>query len=125
MEQSCVVWNSSITEENCNDLERIQKAALRIIMGKNYINYKNALLKADLEPLKIRRDKLCKTFAEKCLQSEHESTIKMFPRNKRKHIMKIRESEKFQTNYANTTRFQQSSIPFMQRLLNNNNNNYF
>ena len=76
LEQSCVVWNSSLTEENCDDLERVQKAAVRIIVGKNYTNYENALLKADLEPLKIRRDKLSKTFAEKCLQSEHEPTKK-------------------------------------------------
>ena len=124
LEQSCVVWNSSLTEENCDDLERVQKAAVRVIVGKNYTNYENALLKADLEPLKIRRDKLSKTFAEKCLQSEHEPTKKMFPRNKKKHIMKIRDSEKFQVNHANTLRLQQSSIPFMQRLLNNNNNNY-
>ena len=55
-EQSCVVWNSSITVENSDDLERVQKTAVRIIVGKNYTNFENALMKADLEPLKIRRD---------------------------------------------------------------------
>ena len=120
LEQSCVVWNSSLTAENCDDLERVQKAAVRIIIGKNYTNYENALMKADLEPLKTRRDELCKTFAEKCTISEHEPTKKMFPINKKKHSMKIRDSDKFKVNHANTLRLQQSAIPFMQRLLNNN-----
>ena len=29
LEQSCVVWHSSLTEENSQDLERIQKSAVR------------------------------------------------------------------------------------------------
>ena len=33
LEQSCVVWLSSLTEDNSNDLERIQKHALKIILG--------------------------------------------------------------------------------------------
>ena len=118
MEQSCVVWNSSITVENSDDLERVQKAAVRIIVGQNYTNYENALMKADLEPLKIRRDELCKTFAEKSLESEHEPTQKMFTLNRKKHHMGVRDSERFGVNYAYPTRFQKSSNPFMQRLLN-------
>ena len=34
LEQSCVVWHSSLTQENSEDLERVQKAAVRIILGK-------------------------------------------------------------------------------------------
>ena len=33
LEQSCVVWHSSLTEDNSNDLERVQKSAVRIILG--------------------------------------------------------------------------------------------
>ena len=32
LEQSCVVWNSSLTAENTSDLERIEKAAVQIMM---------------------------------------------------------------------------------------------
>ena len=35
LEQSAVVWHSSLTEENINDLERIQKTACKIILGTN------------------------------------------------------------------------------------------
>ena len=30
LEQSCTVWHSGLTEENCQDLERIKKTALKI-----------------------------------------------------------------------------------------------
>ena len=59
LEQSCVVWHSSLTAENAQELERIQKAAVRIILGKNFENYEEALEKIDLQPLNVRRDDLC------------------------------------------------------------------
>ena len=42
LEQSAVVWHSSLVKRNKNDLERVQKAALRVIMGKQFTNYKNS-----------------------------------------------------------------------------------
>ena len=39
LEQSATVWHSSITEENSKDLCRVQKAAVRIIMGSDYVSY--------------------------------------------------------------------------------------
>ena len=37
LEQSAVVWPSSITEENSYDLERVQRSALKVILGEKYI----------------------------------------------------------------------------------------
>ena len=34
VEQSCVAWNSSLTLENINDLESVQKAAVRLMLGQ-------------------------------------------------------------------------------------------
>ena len=39
LEQSAAVWSSSLTQENINDLERVQKSAVRIIIGKPYESY--------------------------------------------------------------------------------------
>ena len=36
LEQSCTVWHSSLTLENTEDLERIQKSAVRVILGDQY-----------------------------------------------------------------------------------------
>ena len=68
LEQSCVVWHSSLTEENVMDLERVQKAAIRLSLGEKYENYEDGLLRANLESLKERREKLCKTFAIRCMK---------------------------------------------------------
>ena len=50
---------------------KISKAAIRLILGEKYENYKDGLLRANLEPIKERREKLCKTFAIKCMKSEN------------------------------------------------------
>ena len=39
LEQSFVVWGSSITQENEEDLERTQKSFVRIVLGDKYSNY--------------------------------------------------------------------------------------
>ena len=39
LEQSATVWHSSLTEENSDDLERVQKSAVKIILGDGYIDY--------------------------------------------------------------------------------------
>ena len=43
LEQSAVVWHSSLTNKNRSDLERVQKGAVRVIMGQNHKTYKNSL----------------------------------------------------------------------------------
>ena len=40
LEQSATVWHSSLTNENVNDLERIQKSAIEIILRDDYTAYK-------------------------------------------------------------------------------------
>ena len=51
LEQSCTVWHSSLTIQNSNDLERVQKVAWNIILKDKFINYKNALNKLELKSL--------------------------------------------------------------------------
>ena len=62
LEQSSVVWHSSLTAENINDLERVQKSAVKIILGGKYQSYKKALDVLDLETLDSRRNYLCLKF---------------------------------------------------------------
>ena len=51
-EQSAVVWHSSFLGKNRQDLERIQKVAVRVIMGKNDKNYRQSLKDLKLKTLK-------------------------------------------------------------------------
>ena len=55
LEQSCVVWGTSITETESQELERVQKCALRIIYQAEYISYENALMLSGLPDLSKRR----------------------------------------------------------------------
>ena len=43
LEQSAAVWSSSLTQKNMEDLERVQKAAVRLINGKPYESYSETL----------------------------------------------------------------------------------
>ena len=115
LEQSCQVWHSSITEENSNDLERVQKDALKIILQENYVCYESALHKMNLMDLKSRRELLCGKFALSCISNQ--KTSKMFPN--RNNLKSLRKNEKFEVIYARTKRYKNTSIPYMQSLLNN------
>ena len=117
LEQSAVVWHSSLTNKNRSDLERVQKGAVRLIMGQNYKTYKNSLKVLKLDTLEKRREKLCLQFAKKCTMNEKMKV--MFPLNNREHKMEIRNKKKYKVLKANTKRLKQSALPYMRRLLNN------
>ena len=117
LEHSCTVWHSGLTAENSEDLERIQKCALKIILQNAYKSYESALLMLDLESLDERRDRLCLQFAKKC--QGHEKMKELFPLNIKTHPMLTRFSELHQVNNAHTKRLQNSPVIYMQRLLNN------
>jgi hypothetical protein len=51
VEQSAVVWHSSITKGEQRDLERTQKVALRIILKGSYTSYPEALKLFGLDTL--------------------------------------------------------------------------
>ena len=70
LEQSATVWHSSLTEENKNDLERVQKTAIKLILGNHYLSYEQALKKLDLENLHERRETLCLAFAKKSSKNQ-------------------------------------------------------
>ena len=116
LEQSSVVWSSSLTEQNSLDLERVQKSALKIIMGDQYRSYEHSLKELGIEDLESRREKLCLKFARKCVNNE--KTKHMFPLNRKTHQMKTRQKEIYKVQFANTERLKKSPIIYMQRLLN-------
>ena len=115
VEQSAVVWSSSITQGEKIELERVQKVALRIILKDDYSDYANALKLTGLETLSIRREKLCLNFARKCVKNT--STQDMFPLKEIK--VNTRKPEKYYVPFGRTDRFKNSAIPYMSRLLNN------
>ena len=119
LEQSAVVWHSSLSFENRRDLERVQKAAVRVILGKKYTSYNNGLKMLNLETLSKRRQTLCLRFANNCLKNEKVKDF--FPKNNPKHKMKKRKKKLIKIPIANTERYKKSAIPYMKKLLNKEN----
>ena len=58
LEQSSVIWHSTLSEEDNVNLERVQKNALRNILKDKYENYENARRVLKIKTLYERREKL-------------------------------------------------------------------
>ena len=121
LEQSSPVWSSSLTEENSTDIERVQKTAIKIIMGKKYNCYKSALLELNLKTLSQRRIDLSLVFAKRTIQNK--KVKNMFPIRQENRFQKRRKTEYYKVNRASTERLKMSAIPQMQHLLNEDNKN--
>ena len=118
VETGVAVWHSGLTKVNRESIERIQKQAMKIIFRNQYTSYENALKLSKFTTLEVRREKLCLKFAKACLKVD--KLKDMFPLEYKDHNMDKRNYQKFKINHAKTERYNQSSIPYLQRLLNNN-----
>ena len=111
LEQSSVVWSSSLSE----DLERTQKSFSKLILKHSYITYEEALLALNLQTLEDRRIELSLKFAKKCLTNCKFKDL--FPENKT-HWYQTRHKEKYTVPFCNTERIKQSGIMNMIHQLN-------
>ena len=116
LEQSAVVWHNGLTKKNENDIERVQKSALRVILKHNYTGYQDALVKLGMQSLKERRNILCLKFAKNCLKIE--KFRKHFPLNTKLHTMPTRYCEKYALKKKSSERYAKSALPSMIKLLN-------
>ena len=116
-EQGVVIWNSGITKSEINDLVKIQKIALRIILGAQYKSYKSARNFFKIDPLSIRRSKLSTQFAIKLYKSD--KSDRFF-----KHVNKAVKTRTDQPlvieNFCNTTKAYNAPHNYLTRLVNQN-----
>ena len=87
-----------------NDLERVQKSAIKIILQESYKGYKKGLAQLGIDTLESRREQLCLSFAQKCVKSKKLNV--MFPKNSKLHFMNTRYEEHFEVQHANMPRRQ-------------------
>ena len=118
LEQSCVVWGSTLTQEDKENLERTQKSFAKLVLQEKYNDYPSALDMLGLETLENRRDMLMTRFAENSIKNN--KLNKLFKLRTKEHDMELRAEERYQVTKARTERLNKSSIPYMQRLLNQN-----
>ena len=115
-EYCSVSFHSSLTKEQCRKLEGVQKTCLKVILGENYKCYQSALKTVGLQSLEERRKQRCLDFAIKCVK--HPRNHRLFPENSSINNHTIRTHEKFKVNFAKTSSYKNSTIPYCQRLLN-------
>ena len=115
-EYCSVSFHSSLTQEQRRKLEGIQRTCLKVILGEKYKGYQLALQTLGLESLEDRRERRCLDFALKCLK--HPRNQNLFPINENNNNHDVREHEKFKVNFARTSAYKNSAIPYCQRLLN-------
>ena len=96
-EYCSTAFHSSLTSEEDKKLETIQKTALKVILGQNYVSYEDALLKTSLKTLKDRRQERGLKFALKAIK--HPENKNMFPINDG-NGQNTRNPEKFHVNFA-------------------------
>ena len=122
LELAVPVWAAGITRKECKQIERVQKTALAIILGRAYESYNQGLQKLCVESLELRRYNICLKFAKQAQRSER--FCKWFAYiNKPKPNVKTRHAEAnnkkiFKPVKTRTRRFQRSALPYLTNLLN-------
>ena len=88
---------------------------IKVIMGSDYEGYDMALEDCSLQKLSQRRDEKCLIFGLRSLK--HHKLKSMFPLTKKKSY-KLRNEDKFVVNKSRTQSYADTSIPYIQRKLN-------
>ena len=102
LELAVPAWHPGLTVKLSTELERVQKVAVSIILGKS-VTYSFGMSLLNLDPLTKRRENLCKKFAKKTLNSKH---AEIFERNNCPQL--TRYMQKFQHPICHTRRFYKS-----------------
>ena len=115
LEFACPVFHSGLTKDQSQQIELVQKKSLAVILGKGYQCYESALKQLQLERLDYRRTNLCLKFALKCTRSTRHCS--MFPPNPLPHTS-TRHHKPYIEYTCKTSRYYNSPIPYLSRLLN-------
>ena len=118
VEFAVAAWNGSITKAQISQLERIQKCALGIILGKEYVDYEAALNLVDLESLAVRRKSLCLKFAKKA--ANHPKFKHWFCKSQEKVVNTRSVQLKYVPVTSRTQRYEKSPLSYLTTLLNEN-----
>ena len=114
LEYAVPVWHSGLTIKLSNDIERVQRVAVSILIDQIEFSYSRSCAMLGVKPLYIRRQELCEQFSVKTAsdKSRHSDLFQM--QNKAyntRHNM-------YREHFWCTSRFYSSSLPFLTRTLN-------
>ena len=114
LESNCPVYHSMMTKEQSDDIERLQKILLRIILKDKYTSYHVACKQLNIQTLEQRRLHLCLKFALKI--SGNPKFKDFFQLNS--NTNNFRSQEKYFVPFAKSSRYKKLPKVFLTRLLN-------
>ena len=115
-EFGAVIWHSGLTKAQSNQLEKIQKIALKIILGEKYLNYSHACETFKLPSLRERRVILCTNFAIKLYQSDLSKEFFIHS----EASVTTRQKKLVMETHSNTMRAFNAPHKYLARLVNEN-----
>ena len=118
-EQGVALWHSGLTKGQTNDLEKIQKIALKIILGDLYRSYASACEFFNLKFLSERRESICINFALKLFKSDRSQQF--FTHRK----SKTRNNDPVVEKKCNTIRCFNAPHNYLAQLVNQNKNKLY
>ena len=110
-------WHSSLTAGQSRSLEQLRRRACRIVLGRNFTSYSDALSNCDLDSLYDRRVEHYLRFAEGLSKSSRTNEL-LPPVQRDVHGRNLRNADKLTQLFARTSQFQNSPIPYFISLLN-------
>ena len=113
-EIGCAVWNGGLTKSDANRIEKVQKVALKIILGPEYRGYDEARERLGLELLSVRRQDICLKFAKSIEKSDKFASWLKQP------VRITKTTPKYVLPFTRTKIYETSSLFYLTQLLNNN-----
>ena len=112
-----VAFGLSLTQEQTNKLNNIEKTCLKIILQEMYVGHIESCKMVGIVPLAERRQSRMLAYAIKC--ANHPQNSRCLPLNEAWQVdPQTREREMFKVNFARTSTFKMSTIATCQPLLN-------
>ena len=107
LEYAAPVWHGGLTKEMRDNIEAIQKRALKIALPS--LGYKEAMDSLNIVTLQERREDLCKCFFKK-IKDPNDKLNKLLPH--KTNSVTTRHGKEYPLPKVNTNRFKDSFIPY-------------
>ena len=118
LELAAPVWTGGLKSDDIVSLERVQKTACAIILGRTYNGYENALQKLDIKSLEERRLDLCLKFVKKSAKDEKYKHWFVKADAPSVNTRSKKDPKPYKPVHARTDRYKESPLPFLTNLLN-------
>ena len=117
IEYAAPVWHSALTQAQRSRLERVQRRCFRIILGREYESYGQALTRLGCSTLEERREMLTRRFGKSLLRSPQHRDL-LPPTVGQIHGRNTRHRERLQPIQCTRQFYKQSTIPYIVSMLN-------